>query len=73
MTGATCDVSAVVSFFEESTRQPARKSGKWRRGKREAGRGKREAGNWERELSIGGSGERGESARARSARIKLRS
>jgi hypothetical protein len=37
-TGAVRVVSAVVSFFEESTTQPARRKS----GRREAGRGKRE-------------------------------
>jgi hypothetical protein len=44
-TGARCVVSAVVSFFEESTTQAARRSGR-----REAGRGK----SCRRDLSIGG-------------------
>jgi hypothetical protein len=52
-TGAARVVSAVDSFFVESTRHPARKSGK-----REAGRGKRERQNQTQEMSIGGNGER---------------
>jgi hypothetical protein len=41
----------VVCFFEESTTQAVRRSG--RSGKREAGRGKRERQNQRREMSIG--------------------
>jgi hypothetical protein len=51
-TGARCVVSAVVCFFEESTTQAVRRSGR-----REAGRGKGDAGSGKscrRDLSIGG-------------------
>ena len=57
-TGAARVVSAVVSFFEESTRQPARSSGRREAGnagsgRREAGSGKRKLRDREREISIG--------------------
>jgi len=61
ITGACCVVSAVETFLEESTTQPARKSGKRKSGRREAGRGKRERQKQRREMSIGVSGERGQS------------
>jgi len=52
-TGARCVVSAVLSFFEESTTHPARRIGRRESGRREEGGGRRELRGREEEMSMG--------------------